>query len=69
MDYEKRKRFIVNLLYGGQIALLVYITVKYGFGLLAPFLLAFLFGIDYNSAFPVFRSLLNLGMIECQLSE
>ena len=43
MDYEKRKRFIVNLLYGGQIALLVYITVKYGFGLLAPFLLAFLF--------------------------
>lgn len=42
MDYEKRKRFIVNLLYAGLIALLVYITVKYGFGLLSPFLLAFL---------------------------
>lgn len=42
MDYEKRKRFVVNLLYFGLIALLVYITVKYGFGLLSPFLLAFL---------------------------
>lgn len=42
MDYEKRKQFIVNLLYFGLIALLIYIAVKYGFGLLSPFLLAFL---------------------------
>lgn len=42
MDYEKRKRFIVNLIYGGIIALLVYVILKYGFVLLAPFLLAFL---------------------------
>ena len=42
MNYEKRKRFIVNLIYGGIIALLVYVTLKYGFVLLAPFLLAFL---------------------------
>lgn len=42
MDYEKRKRFIVNLLYCGLIALLVYFTIQYGFGLLSPFLLAFL---------------------------
>lgn len=41
MEYEKRKRFIVNLVYGGLIVLLAYITVRYGLGLLAPFLLAF----------------------------
>lgn len=43
MEYEKQKRFIVNLLYGSLIALLVYVTIKYGVGLLAPFLLAFIF--------------------------
>lgn len=41
MEYEKRKRFIVNLVYGGLIVLLAYITIRYGLGLLAPFLLAF----------------------------
>lgn len=41
MDYEKRKRFIVNLLYFGLIALLAYLAIKYGYGLLSPFLLAF----------------------------
>lgn len=42
MDYEKQKRFIVNLLYSGLIILLVTITIRYGLGLLSPFLAAFL---------------------------
>lgn len=42
MDYEKRKSFIINLLYGGFIVLIVYIIIQYGLGLLAPFLVAFL---------------------------
>lgn len=42
MDYEKRKRFIINCLYAGLIALLAFITIKYGLGILSPFLLAFL---------------------------
>lgn len=40
MDYEKRKRFIVNLAYVGLILLLAYIVVKYGLGLFAPFIMA-----------------------------
>lgn len=42
MDYEKQKRFIVNLLYSGLIILLVTITIRYGLGLVSPFLAAFL---------------------------
>lgn len=42
MEYEKRKKFIVNLIYGGLIILIVYVVLKYGLGLLAPFLLAFI---------------------------
>ncbi|MEG0752715.1 MAG: sporulation integral membrane protein YtvI [Angelakisella sp.] len=42
MDYEKRKQFIVNLLYGGLIVLLITIVIHYGLGLIAPFLAAFL---------------------------
>lgn len=42
MNYEKRKHFIVNLLYGGLIALLVYLTIQYGLKFLSPFLPAFL---------------------------
>lgn len=42
MEYEKRKRFIVNLLYGGLIVLLIYGIIKYGLGLLSPFIIAFL---------------------------
>ncbi|MEG2871434.1 MAG: sporulation integral membrane protein YtvI [Clostridium sp.] len=42
MNYEKRKRFIVNLLYSGLIVLLVYVAIQYGLGMIAPFLLAFL---------------------------
>lgn len=41
MEYEKRKKFIVNLIYCGFIFLLIYIALQYGLGLLAPFLLAF----------------------------
>jgi sporulation integral membrane protein YtvI len=42
MDYEKQKRFIVNLLYSGLIILLVTITIRYGLGLVSPFLAAFI---------------------------
>ncbi|MEG2529083.1 MAG: sporulation integral membrane protein YtvI [Anaerovoracaceae bacterium] len=42
MDYEKKKRFIVNLLYGGLIILIVYVAIHYGLGMIAPFLLGFL---------------------------
>lgn len=43
MELEKRKRFIINVTYGGIITVLLYITVKYGFGLISPFLMAFIF--------------------------
>lgn len=39
MDYEKRKRFIVNMAYVGLICLLAFITVKYGLGLFTPFIM------------------------------
>lgn len=42
MDYEKRKRFIVNFLSGGLIVLLITVVIRYGLGLIAPFLAAFL---------------------------
>lgn len=42
MEYEKKKKIIVNLLYAGLIAVLVYVTIKYGLGLIAPFILGFL---------------------------
>ena len=42
MDYEKQKRFIVNLIYCGLIILLVTITIRYALGLVSPFLAAFL---------------------------
>lgn len=42
MGYEKKKQVIVNLLYGGLIALILYITIKYGLGLITPFIFAFL---------------------------
>lgn len=43
MDYEKRKKFIVNLVYAGLIILLSYMVIRYCLGLLSPFLLALLF--------------------------
>lgn len=42
MDYEKRKHFIVNLLYCGIIILLVTVLIRYGLGMIAPFLAAFI---------------------------
>lgn len=42
MEYEKRKHFIINLLYGALIVMIVFITINYGLGLITPFLLAFL---------------------------
>ncbi|WP_349670689.1 sporulation integral membrane protein YtvI [Lacrimispora sp.] len=42
MDYEKQKRFIVNLIYCGLILLSVTITIRYALGLVSPFLAAFL---------------------------
>ena len=43
MNYEKRKAFIVNCVYAGLIACICYVVLRYGLGLLAPFLLAALF--------------------------
>lgn len=42
MDYEKRKRLIVNTAYGAVIFFLVYVTVQYGLKLIMPFLLGFI---------------------------
>ncbi len=42
MEYEKRRKFIVNFLYIAIILFLVFVTVKYGLGLVTPFIFAFL---------------------------
>ena len=42
MDYEKRKRLIVNTAYGAVIFSLVYVAVQYGLKLIMPFLLGFI---------------------------
>lgn len=42
MNYEKQKRFIVNFIYAGLIALVAFVVINYGLKLVAPFLLAFL---------------------------
>ncbi len=42
MEYEKRKKFIVNFLYVALIALIIYFIVKYGLGLITPFIFAFI---------------------------
>lgn len=42
MEYEKKKKIIVNLLYAGLITVLVYVVIKYGLGLVTPFILGFL---------------------------
>ena len=43
MEYEKKKHFIVYFMYFSIIFLLVYVGLKYGLGLISPFILAFLF--------------------------
>ncbi len=40
MEYRKRRRFIVDVLYFGLIAAFVYVVLEYGLGLVAPFLFA-----------------------------
>ncbi len=42
MEYEKRKKFIINCVYGGSILFFVYIILQYGLPLLSPFLFAFI---------------------------
>ncbi|MEG0310093.1 MAG: sporulation integral membrane protein YtvI [Eubacterium sp.] len=42
MEYEKRKKFIINFIYGALILLIVYIVLQYGLGLVTPFLCAFI---------------------------
>lgn len=42
LEYEKRKKFIINCLYGGSILFFVYIMLQYGLPLLSPFLFAFI---------------------------
>lgn len=42
-QYIKRKKFIVNVIYGILIILIVYVALKYALGLVSPFLFAFVF--------------------------
>ncbi len=42
MEYNKKKRFITNLLFVGLIALLVYITLEHAIKLVYPFIFAFI---------------------------
>lgn len=42
MEYIKKKKFIVNILYGALILFIVYVTLRYGVGLVSPFLCGFL---------------------------
>jgi len=42
MDYHQKKKFIVNFLFFGLTALLVYVVLEYGMGMLSPFIIAFL---------------------------
>lgn len=40
--YDKKRNFIINLLYGGGILILIYVILKYGLVLLSPFIIAFM---------------------------
>lgn len=42
MNLEKKKNFIINAFYYSIIALLIFLVIKYGFDLLAPFIIAFI---------------------------
>lgn len=42
MDYEKKKKFLVDFIYACIIIVLVFLAIQYGFGLIAPFALAFI---------------------------
>lgn len=42
MEYEKRRKFIINFVYLAIIAFIVFIVIKYGIGLITPFIFAFL---------------------------
>ncbi|MEG0076276.1 sporulation integral membrane protein YtvI [Anaerorhabdus sp.] len=42
MNIEKKKNFIINTLYIAIISVIVFFIIKYGLGLLAPFIIAFI---------------------------
>ncbi len=42
MDIDKRRRFIINFIYFFIIAAIIYVVLKYGISLIAPFLFAFI---------------------------
>ena len=42
MDYKRKKTFVVNCLFYGFTALLIYLVSKYAMGLLTPFVFAFI---------------------------
>ncbi len=42
MEYQRQKRFIINVLFIALIALLVYVTLEYALKLFSPFLIAFI---------------------------
>lgn len=41
MESEKKRGFIINFVYYAIILFMVYVTIKYGFSMLSPFILAF----------------------------
>lgn len=41
MNYEKKKNFIINSLYIAILIVIVFFVIKYGIGLLSPFIIAF----------------------------
>lgn len=50
MTMEKRKDFIVNIIYYGMITAMVYFVVKYAFGLMFPFMIGFIVSFLLNPA-------------------
>lgn len=60
MEYEKRKKFIVNFLYGGIILFIIYVTIKYGLALITPFLLAFIIAFLLNKPARFLSNRLNI---------
>lgn len=48
MDLEKRKKFIINVVYMFLIGLIIFVVLKYGISYLAPFVVAFVFAFLLN---------------------
>lgn len=42
MEYENRRKFIINIMYFSLIAIIAFVFIKYGISIIAPFIIAFL---------------------------